>query len=218
MIGFGRILADAREQRGWTLEEVERETRISRRYLGALEAEDLSVFPAAVQVRGFLRVYAQHVGLEPAEMIALLPGDPTREEGDGLLHGDRDLRERLSAAEPRFTPLDLPRSWLAIGGAFLAVIVLCGVVATLVASGREAAVIEAALVIRDGGRVVAMPDVRESDLPGALRRLAEAGITPLIIEVPSERVAAGLVIRQSPPPGTPVRADGDAQLIVSRGR
>lgn len=218
MIGLGRILADAREKRGWTLEEVERETRISRRYLHALEAEDLGIFPAPVQVRGFLRVYAQHVGLDPADMIALLPADETPDESDGLLHGDRGLRDRFSTDEALFAPLQISRPWLAVAGAFLAVIVICGIAGTLAASGREPEVIGAAFASQDNGRLVAMPDVRDTDLPGALRQLGQVGITPLIIEIPSERVAAGLVIRQSPPPGTPVGSAGDVLLIVSRGR
>ncbi|MGD9892212.1 MAG: helix-turn-helix domain-containing protein, partial [Dehalococcoidia bacterium] len=75
MIGLGRILAETREARGVALEDVERETRIARRYLLALEEEDFGAFPAQVQARGFLRVYAQYLGLDSAEMLALFPND-----------------------------------------------------------------------------------------------------------------------------------------------
>lgn len=72
-IGFR--LVRAREARGLTLEDAERDTRISRRYLEALEAEQFEVIPAPVYARGFLRSYSQYLGMDPAEMLALFPRD-----------------------------------------------------------------------------------------------------------------------------------------------
>ena len=62
---FGQALRDAREDLGVSLAEAERETRINRRYLDALEKEDASAMPAAVYARGFIRTYAQYLGLDP---------------------------------------------------------------------------------------------------------------------------------------------------------
>ena len=45
-----------------SLSDAERETRINRRYLEALENEDDSKMPAAVYTRGFIRTYAQYLG------------------------------------------------------------------------------------------------------------------------------------------------------------
>lgn len=72
---LGEWLASAREARGLTLEDAERDTRISRRYLQALEMEDLDVIPAPVYARGFLRSYAQYLGLDPQEAMARYPRD-----------------------------------------------------------------------------------------------------------------------------------------------
>lgn len=74
---LGDWLAEAREARGLTLEDAERDTRISRRYLHALEAGDLDVIPAPVYARGFLRSYAQYLGLDPQEAMGKYP----REDG-----------------------------------------------------------------------------------------------------------------------------------------
>src|SRR5215210_2101001 len=52
---LGSLLIRAREARGLTLEDAERDTRISRRYLQALESEQFEVIPAPVYARGFLR-------------------------------------------------------------------------------------------------------------------------------------------------------------------
>ncbi len=73
---LGSRLRRAREARGLTLEDAERDTRISRRYLQALENEEFDVIPAPVYARGFLRSYSQYLGLDPQEMLALFPRDP----------------------------------------------------------------------------------------------------------------------------------------------
>jgi transcriptional regulator with XRE-family HTH domain len=73
MSELGTWLIRAREARGLTLEDAERDTRISRRYLQALEAEQFEVIPAPVYARGFLRSYSQYLGLDPQEVLALFP-------------------------------------------------------------------------------------------------------------------------------------------------
>ena len=74
-LGIGERLVQAREERGRTLEDAERDTRISRRYLQALEDEQFELIPAPVYARGFLRSYSQYLGLNPQELIALFPRD-----------------------------------------------------------------------------------------------------------------------------------------------
>ncbi len=68
---LGQLLTRAREARGLTLEDAERDTRISRRYLQALEDEEFEAIPAPVYARGFLRSYSQYLGLDPQETIVL---------------------------------------------------------------------------------------------------------------------------------------------------
>src|SRR5690242_14588437 len=68
---FGDTLRQAREDLGASLYEAERETRINRRYLEALEIEDDSSLPPAVYTRGFIRTYCQYLGLSPDGMLEL---------------------------------------------------------------------------------------------------------------------------------------------------
>jgi cytoskeleton protein RodZ len=68
---FGQTLRQAREDLGASLAEAERETRISRRYLEALESENEAALPAGVYTRGFIRVYCQYLGLNPEAMLDL---------------------------------------------------------------------------------------------------------------------------------------------------
>jgi cytoskeleton protein RodZ len=66
---FGQALRDAREDLGVSLADAERETRISRRYLEALETEDAAAMPPAVYARGFIKTYSQFLGLNPDAML-----------------------------------------------------------------------------------------------------------------------------------------------------
>ncbi|MGK2966917.1 MAG: helix-turn-helix domain-containing protein [Tepidiformaceae bacterium] len=70
---LGTLLTRAREARGLTIDDAERDTRISKRYLAALEAEEFEVIPAPVYARGFLRSYSQYLGLDPQEALSLFP-------------------------------------------------------------------------------------------------------------------------------------------------
>jgi hypothetical protein len=71
--GLGLSLSEARIARGLTLEDAERTTRISRKFLVALEQHHYSAFPAPVYARGFLRTYCRYLGLDPEIQLAELP-------------------------------------------------------------------------------------------------------------------------------------------------
>lgn len=73
---LGERLRQAREAKGLTFEQIEEATKIRRRYLQALEDEDYGQFPGEVYIRGFLRNYAQVLGLDPEEILAAA-GRPT---------------------------------------------------------------------------------------------------------------------------------------------
>lgn len=64
MFEIGSSLRQAREHRRLELGDVERETRIRAKYLGALEEERFHVLPGVAYVRGFLRTYAEFLGLD----------------------------------------------------------------------------------------------------------------------------------------------------------
>lgn len=54
---------------GVTLAEVEVATRIRQKYLSALESDEWHLLPGEVVGRGFLRNYADYLGLEPQEVM-----------------------------------------------------------------------------------------------------------------------------------------------------
>ncbi len=71
MESIGSKLRDAREEKGYSIDQVARDTNIARRFLEAMEREDFSVFPGDTYVLGFLRNYADYLGLNPEKIITL---------------------------------------------------------------------------------------------------------------------------------------------------
>lgn len=67
---IGEQFKQAREARKLTLKQVALATRVGAHYLEAIEDDDLSVMPSNVQARGFLRLYADFLGLNTNEFIA----------------------------------------------------------------------------------------------------------------------------------------------------
>jgi len=68
-IPFGGWLRRQRELRQVSLREIADVTKISIRYLEALEEDRFDVLPAPVFAKGFLREYARYVGLDPDEVV-----------------------------------------------------------------------------------------------------------------------------------------------------
>jgi transcriptional regulator with XRE-family HTH domain len=65
---IGVRLKRAREERRLTIPQAASATRIRSHYLEALEKDDLSRVPSAAQARGFLRIYAEFLGLDPEDL------------------------------------------------------------------------------------------------------------------------------------------------------
>ena len=80
MRSFGETLRQARLDKGVSLVDAERDTRIRRKYLEALEAEDFAVLPGPVYTRGFVRTYADYLGLDPEAMVDVYQPVPRREQ------------------------------------------------------------------------------------------------------------------------------------------
>ncbi|HZF11850.1 MAG TPA: helix-turn-helix domain-containing protein [Thermoanaerobaculia bacterium] len=66
---FGTWLRRQRELREISLRDVAERTKISLRYLEAMEEDRFDLLPAPVFAKGFLREYARYVGLSPDEVV-----------------------------------------------------------------------------------------------------------------------------------------------------
>ncbi|HWG59432.1 MAG TPA: helix-turn-helix domain-containing protein [Candidatus Acidoferrales bacterium] len=67
---FGDHLKREREMRDVSLEEISAATRISTRYLTALEAEQWHELPGGAFTRGFIRSVARFLGMNEDDLVA----------------------------------------------------------------------------------------------------------------------------------------------------
>ena len=114
---IGQRLKIEREEQRLTLEKVFEATRIRVPYLQALEADDLSVLPSPVQARGYLRNYAEFLGLD-FESILEEMHTTSLQQASGKVIGPADeisstpqKNNELRAAQqlmPTLESLDLP--------------------------------------------------------------------------------------------------------------
>ena len=68
MSSFGDTLRRERELRQISLREISEATKINLRYLDALERNDFRHLPGGVFNKGFVRAYAQFIGIDPEAM------------------------------------------------------------------------------------------------------------------------------------------------------
>lgn len=65
----GKTLKQARERMGVELETISKEMKINRKILEWIEEETFEKLPALVYLKGFLKSYAQSLGLDPSKVI-----------------------------------------------------------------------------------------------------------------------------------------------------
>jgi cytoskeleton protein RodZ len=138
---IGPVLEQARKERGLTLDDVEQATKIRKRYLAGLEREDYGVLPDAVYAQGFLKTYANYLGLDGEELSRQLKDrrKPRRERT--MNYGPP---KRSDFEQPLITPggLDGTRKRRISGTTVLTVVVavfaLAAVIGTLYYVGRGA--------------------------------------------------------------------------------
>jgi cytoskeleton protein RodZ len=99
MESIGEKLRLARERNNLTIEQIARETHVAKRFLKALEDEDFSVFPGETYAMGFLRNYAENLGLNAEELIGIYRNIKIQEQ-------PLPMTELLDA-QPRVQPLRL---------------------------------------------------------------------------------------------------------------
>jgi len=66
---IGKTLRQLREKKGLSLEQVEQAIKIRMRYLEAIEDGDMTVLPGMVYARGFIKSYAEYLGINGQELL-----------------------------------------------------------------------------------------------------------------------------------------------------
>jgi len=136
---IGHKLREVREQLGLTLDEVERATRIRTHHLEAIERDDWESLPSPVQARGFLRNYADFLGLDAdvvlLDFAALVQGRRTRPgSGNGTASRPAAGTVLVRSRRPRWLSIDL---FVAAGVTLAVMAILLWGVSRVMAGMRE---------------------------------------------------------------------------------
>ncbi len=229
MAELGNTLSRARRARGITLEDAERDTHVSKRYLQALETEEFTAFPAPVYARGFLRTYSRYLGLNPEELIRVFP--------NGNL--TVDITPLPTVSRP-VNPMSM--NWV-VAGFVMLFLVFAGVLLMRSGSGTAsiseaprqgttpassvAGVAVPASQPANGQQVQGKPigpirpgvlaDFVGADMPSALAVLRDNQMAYVVIEVAASTTPKGLVVSQEPRAGTRAGEGIAVTLVVSKG-
>ena len=221
---LGKALTEARIARGLTLHDVERDTRISGKYLQALEEGELDALPAPVYARAFMRTYAQYLGLNASAFVQRLPGAKPEPELPPLPEVGREASAPLISA-----------NWLVIGGV-VALLLIVGLLlfwnrgggdgesltsgppAVDELPGQGAEEVEPPVGSEQPPEVEpgVVPDLLREHVLVALKALEEAELRYLVVEVENDEVPKEIVFQQSPSPGTRVDEGSIVTLMISR--
>lgn len=82
MENLGEYIKKEREKKGITLDEAAKATRIGKTYLKAIEEGDFSI-QSPVFMKGFLRSYADFLGLDSTDILGRYKGIQEEREGKG---------------------------------------------------------------------------------------------------------------------------------------
>jgi len=99
---LGIFLRQAREEKHMTLAEAADKTKIRQAYLEAIEAGDLASLPEdPVYVRGFVRIYAKVLGLDPDQAAKMYDEGGKVPEEEPIAEYRSENGQRQSILEKR---------------------------------------------------------------------------------------------------------------------
>jgi len=116
----GSQLSVARLRHGWTVEEAAARTRLHVNVIRHLEADRFDKLPSLAYIRGFLRIYARELGLDPKAILREFQPNSSEVE-DSILDLRPEMLESLPtrAAEPIVTSRKLGFGVLAGAAVFV---------------------------------------------------------------------------------------------------
>lgn len=98
----GEILKKRRIEKNLDLEEVEKRTKIRKKFLQAIEEGDYSLFSSSTYLRGFIKNYSDFLNLPTEEILAIFRREFDEKELMGIL--PKGLSEPLNVRWTRITP------------------------------------------------------------------------------------------------------------------
>jgi len=98
----GEILKETREKKGFSLLDVEKATKIRGRFLEYLEKNEFSKIAESTIVKGFIKNYAEFLGLSSSDLLAIFRRDFLEDEKGHIL--PRGIYEPLDQSKFSWTP------------------------------------------------------------------------------------------------------------------
>ncbi len=98
----GEMLHEARVAKGFTFEQIERETKIRFKFLEAIELDDYSKLPSLSYAKGFVKNYAEFLGLNSRHILAFFRRQTQDVPKSSLL--PKGMAQPLNPSLFHFTP------------------------------------------------------------------------------------------------------------------
>ena len=115
----GTRLQSARQARNWTIEEASKRTKIKRDALAKLEANAFDELPSVAYARGFVRIYAKELGLDPWSLLRDFDGNTDEELDLSELHAE-DLESIPKRRQPtKMNPVGIGLMMFLSAGLFI---------------------------------------------------------------------------------------------------
>jgi len=87
-IELGKLLKKARQEKGLTINDIQERTKIRKKYLEAIEANDFDVLPGKVYLKVFIKGYAREVDINYQELLNYYPILNIKKEHKSPIHKD----------------------------------------------------------------------------------------------------------------------------------
>jgi len=94
--GPGKILQQARKKKRYTTDKVHTTTKIKKEYIEGLENDNVSVFPAEIYYKNFLKSYASYLGLNPNEIISIYEQAKIEQQEDLFKQANNNIENKFS--------------------------------------------------------------------------------------------------------------------------
>jgi transcriptional regulator with XRE-family HTH domain len=214
-----------REERGLSLDDLSRATKINKATLRALELTDVPHLPATIYTRGFIKAYAREVGLDPDRTaedylreIGSFHADPAEDDGPAQV----ERAESLDAnGEARALLADNRMRRFTRATFALAVVGLVAYIASFYRSDSaepiqpaEVVASEAQDVVRANGEAVQPGDAVASTMAGATFRIELLPQGPCWV---SARVDGGRVVSRLMQAGERLTLDISDEAVLRVG-
>ena len=74
-VSVGKIFSEAREEKGFSLDDVVKELNIRKSYLSAIESDDFDKLPTGIYQKSYIKSYASILGLDSASLLGKIYGE-----------------------------------------------------------------------------------------------------------------------------------------------